>query len=620
MSVNRITGMYSGFDTEKLVTDLMKTEQTRVDKVIADKQRLQWKQDQYREITTLMTGFKSDYFDVLKSDTNLTSKTMFSEFSTSVQSNGVDVDALTVEGTSEISSLTHTVGSITQLATKDEYSSSGLAFTAILSDTFDFASMPANFKINLTIDGTTKTLSFDKVNMNSPDIDGFIDSIQDQIEIEFGSDFRDVVSKDVDKISFTKPGSLITVLGYSGSEDSLTFLGIDSGESSNSYSSKTMGELLGVLESDLANMTINGKSFVDLGITVDSTIKELTNTINNSSLDAEIFYNKLSDKFEIKSTKYGTANDLDLSTEFKSKFKLDSGVHTVAQNAILEIDGESVVKSTNTFTLSGVKYTLNKAYSADPIDIIVNRDTTKIFDKLKSFITDYNNIIEIINDKLDEKTYRSYNPLTDDEKKELSDDNIKLWEEKAKSGSLKNDNTLKSMLSGMRSALYESVEGTDISLYEIGITTSPDYKENGKLIIDETKLKESLANEYDSIVSLFTSKSDKEYMDNDNKVQRNRENGLGNRLLDIINDAVRLTRNSNNQKGSLIEKAGIVGDTSTTSNLIAKDMAKYDVRIANLLDYLADQESRYYNKFTAMEKALSEMQSQSSALMSQFGQ
>lgn len=619
MAVTRITGISSGMDTDQLVKDLMKIEKAKVDNVKRDRTRLEWKQDQYREMTTLMTGFKSSYFDVLNSDTNLASKTMFSEFTTSTQSNGVDTDAVTVEGTSSTLTLDHTITSISQLARIDKYESSDVGLTEIKTDDFVLASMPDDFKINLTIDGKTKTIDFTKASMDTQDIDGFIDALQDEIEDEFGADYRDVVSKDGAKVSFKKAGTQVTVLNYTDSESSLTFLGLESGESSTSYQSKSIGDLLGVVEGDLANMKIGDNSFVDLGLSVDSTIDEVTKAINNN-LGAIFSYNELSDEFEIRSTKVGTVNELDLSDGFKSAFKFDTGTHTEAKNAVLEINGETIVKSSNSFIVSGIKLTLNKTHTEpDPIDIKITRDTDKVYDKIKTFVAEYNKIIEIVNLKLDEKVNRDYDPLTDEEKADLSDDNVKLWEDKAKSGTLKNDDALTKMLSDMRTALYDSVEGTGLSLYNIGITTSKNYKENGKLVINEIKLKESLDNDYESVVNLFSSKSDNDYYDQDTKSERYRENGIGNRLLDIINDNIRLTRDKNGIKGTLIEKAGLPGDSSTTSNDIARNLKKYDDRILDLLKDLASTEERHYAQFGAMEAALSRLQSQSSSLMSQLG-
>ncbi len=51
-----------------------------------------------------------------------------------------------------------------------------------------------------------------------------------------------------------------------------------------------------------------------------------------------------------------------------------------------------------------------------------------------------------------------YAPLTDAQKEDMKEDEIKLWEEKARKGTLRNDSTLKSLLTKMRTSIYTSVE------------------------------------------------------------------------------------------------------------------------------------------------------------------
>ncbi|MGB3367029.1 MAG: flagellar filament capping protein FliD [Acidaminobacteraceae bacterium] len=620
MAVTRLTGLVSGLDTDKLIKDLTQTDQLRIDNAKGEKQILSWRQEAYREITTIMDGFKSEHFDLLNPKTNITSKTMFSEFSSSITASGAEVTAVTATGGTSIVDLTHTITSISQLATSDKYTSSDLGFNEILSGSFDINTMPAEFKVSLSVDGVAKTMNFLKADMVTQDIDGFLDSLQTEITDKFGADYTDMASiSGGDKIKLEKAGAKISVLEIAGFEDSLSSLGIDSGASTNSYSTGNIGDLLGVVEADLADMSIDGKSFVDLGITVDSTIGDLISAVNTSSVNAEISFNILSDKFEIASTKFGSVNNLDLSAKFSEKLKFDTGVRDIAKNAILVLDGETVVKSSNAFSIGGVSYALNDVYAGDPIDIEITRDTDAIYTKIETFVTDYNNIIKVINDKIEEKSYRSYQPLTDEERSALSEDEVKAWDLKSKSGLLKNDNVLSSMLSSMRSALYATVEGAGVSLYDIGITTSTEYSDNGKLVINENKLKESLTSDFDSVVKLFTSESDKDYFDGDNKQERYRENGLGNRILDIVNNNFRISRDVNGNKGAIIEKAGIPNDSSSTSNALARSISKYDLKIDNLLDYLTSQESRYYTMFSRMESALSEMQNQSNSLMSQLG-
>ena len=255
----------------------------------------------------------------------------------------------------------------------------------------------------------------------------------------------------------------------------------------------------------------------------------------------------------------------------------------------------------------------------DPIKIEISRDTNKIMDTIKGFVSEYNKLIEKINVKLTEKKYYDYKPMTDEEIKAVKENEAKAWKEKASSGLLRNSSELESMVSRMRTAIYETVDNAGITLDQIGITSSKNYKENGKLIIDEEKLSKALDTNYDDIVRLFSNESDKEYLDSENADERYSENGIANRLYDIIQDNVRLTRDNDGKKGILLEKAGLVGDISQVENTLQKTIDEYNTRMEDLMTLLSDKENHYYTMFSKMESALSKLQSQASSFMSQIG-
>jgi len=154
------------------------------------------------------------------------------------------------------------------------------------------------------------------------------------------------------------------------------------------------------------------------------------------------------------------------------------------------------------------------------------------------------------------------------------------------------------------------------SLSSIGITTGI-YTDQGKLTIDETKLKEAISNDPEAVSELFTKESSISYsgtLTSEERAQRYNEGGLANRLYDILNDNIRTVGG----KGRLLEKAGIQGDMTEFTSSSYKEIDAYNKNIASLLDKLADKENKYYARFTAMERAISKMNAQSSWLSSQF--
>src|SRR5690606_7993389 len=138
--------------------------------------------------------------------------------------------------------------------------------------------------------------------------------------------------------------------------------------------------------------------------------------------------------------------------------------------------------------------------------LTVQADTTKTFDKIKVFIDKYNETIADIEKQLVEKRYPDFQPLSAEQKKDMTDNDIELWEEKSRSGLLRNDPILKSAIQELRRSFTNPVEGMPAGsinmLSQIGINTGT-WSEGGKLFIDEDKLKKALTDKPDQVMALF---------------------------------------------------------------------------------------------------------------------
>ncbi|EOW8912871.1 flagellar filament capping protein FliD, partial [Listeria monocytogenes] len=183
-------------------------------------------------------------------------------------------------------------------------------------------------------------------------------------------------------------------------------------------------------------------------------------------------------------------------------------------------------------TMNGVTFTLKKEFNDSPATLSISNDSNQVYENIKSFVDKYNELIEKINSKVSEEKYRSYSPLTDEQREQLSDTQQELWEEKAKSGTLRRDPILTSVLSSMRSDFYQPVVNSNVDplfkqLATIGITTTNNYLEGGKLEINEAKLKEAINNNPESVEALFNSDS-----------ANYGEKGIIYRLSDSVNSAM----------------------------------------------------------------------------------
>ena len=271
---------------------------------------------------------------------------------------------------------------------------------------------------------------------------------------------------------------------------------------------------------------------------------------------------------------------------------------TEGQNAKFVVNGQVVERNTNTFELEGITLELTEK-STGPITLTTTKDTDKIVEGFKSFVEDYNKLIEQLNDRINESaTYKKYAPLTEEQRKSRSDREVELWEEKAKEGLLRNDSNISSLLSDMRTALYQSVDGAGLALYDMGIETSDSWRDNGKLILDESKLNAAISTNLDGVKKLMTDK----------------EHGIG----VLLDNAVKAAANvSTGSPGSLVSYAGTKA-VLTTDNSLYQQLKSVSNTLANLNIRYESERTRYWNQFTAMEQAISNLNNQSSWLTQQF--
>jgi flagellar hook-associated protein 2 len=354
--------------------------------------------------------------------------------------------------------------------------------------------------------------------------------------------------------------------------------------------------------------TIQSKDFtID---TSQDSLNDVLKKINDSGLGVTAFYDQYSHQISISTNHTGNnESGAEISVEetegnlftgalqFSSTDLADTG-----QNAKFTLNGLSTERTSNTFTINNITYTLKQETPAgSQVTISTATDVDAIYDQIQDFVDQYNDMIDKINSKLDEKRYRDYPPLTDEQRKEMSDNEIKLWEEKAKSGMLAGDDILSGGLNQMRMDLYSSVKGADPDidqLTKIGIVTSSNYKDHGKLVIqDPMKLKQAIADNPNGVYQLFDKDGD-----------TFEEKGLAQRLRDTISDTM----------DSIERKAGNSYSTNETF-VIGRQIKSKEQDIDDLEQRLNDIQERYYRQFTAMEQAIEKANQQSAYLMNAFG-
>lgn len=326
------------------------------------------------------------------------------------------------------------------------------------------------------------------------------------------------------------------------------------------------------------------------------------------------------------------------------------------EDAEISFNGSEDIKySSNNITINGINLTLKGVSKEDggvyeKEKINVTTDTDGIFEKIKGFVDEYNKIMDDLQSRLSEKSYRDFQPLTKLERGELKEEEIKVWEEKARSGLLKDDRVIRNMMSDIRSGLYQDVtstfdepgksqKGAKIgAMYELGITTG-NWRDGAKLTIDEAKLKEAIEKDPSKVLSvLFQASDDDRVKINPGDSQATRakkmemiknrksETGVFVRIMDSINAGMEeiIKHSGTGKDSSLLTRVNgsILTDYKTTQSGVSV-LKKQQNSISDYLDNetrkLKEYEESLWKKFTAMEKALAKAQQQGGWIAQQLG-
>lgn len=374
------------------------------------------------------------------------------------------------------------------------------------------------------------------------------------------------------------------------------------------------------LGSDVS-FTLTGESnsvpnSVSISLTANMTFDEAIAKINESSSTTKVKAANVGGSLVLTHMETGTDKKITISGTSANTFnitnKTDSG--DIAKPGSVTINGTTINVSSNTFTYDGVTFTIKEPITSGNISVQVGSDTDSVFNSIKTFVDKYNELISDFNGRLTEKKYRDFPPLLDEQKKDMKENEIELWEEKAKSGLLTSDSTIRSFLTEMRSSLLSGVEGLNSSissLKDIGINFSTNYKDNGKLILDEAKLKGVLQTNLEDVKKMFTAKGTGSTTSSTTVTDSNmhKNSGFGWRIYERLNSTI-------SQLGTI---AGSPKSSVDTQSYIAKQLKSLDENIDNEQDKVNAYEQRLWKQFTAMEKALSQLNSQSSWLSQQLG-
>jgi flagellar hook-associated protein 2 len=382
---------------------------------------------------------------------------------------------------------------------------------------------------------------------------------------------------------------------------------------------------------DGASITIDaGKEPKVLKITADTTIGDVVKAMQEAGLNAS--YDTAQQRFFISSKSSGIANAFSIKSTDAAKpvdltrlglsditFTKDTvngtadvtvapGVSVIEpKDAIVIYNGAEIKSSTNSISANGLNISVKNVTSGldngdssddEVINISVTRDTQAVYDMIKGFVKSYNEVLKELNTSYNADTAKGYDPLTDEQKEAMSDDDIEKWENKIKDSLLRRDGMAGSVINSMRAitAVKINYEGKNYSLASFGIK-SVDYTEKGLLHVDGDK-DDALANSEEDKLMKALSENPEAVMEVFNE--------FASKLYSTMTDQM---------KSSAISSAL----TFYNDKEIKDTIEDYQESLKYQEKRLTKLESRYYKQFTAMEKMMSQLNSQSSSLSSLLG-
>lgn len=652
-NVNRIGGLASGMDIDQMVFDLMKAERMRADKLFQQKQIMEWQKQDYRDINLKLRTFYNSTFDMKLSSSYLKYKVN----GTLPDGSAIDTYFSATAGASAMP------GSykmkVDQLASAARLEGSATLSRPLTGNVIDLPVVitEENNSVDITVNGVKKTITLEK---GSYYIYTLRTALQKGIDDAFGGG-KVTVGVDEGRLTFepskehkfdirlnrsTENGLDLSKIGFSDGDGfpinlyrPLLSKNAD-GNYVMSEAAKFRSSIFETEDPEERKITVNingetlefdfsekveldengeplldddGNRIITTGAHINYSLGDIFSKINsNENLGVRVQYDAVTDKVVFVSKKTGEVAKVELgesnfikalgfnfNEEGKVITKDGKVANTNGTDAQIIFNGTLVEKSTNDFTLNGISFSLRQT-TAEEVTFTVAQDVDTAVDNIKKYVEFYNETIDAINKKLSEERHRKFPPLTDAQKAEMKESDIKQWEEKARSGMLRSEPMLTGLLAKMREAIYTPIQGLPEgmnTLASIGIGTKQWY-EMGKLHIDEDKLRDALAKDPEAVMRMFNATG-----------ESIGEKGVAARLYDIVKTGM----------DNVIEKAGGGEFEKVDNSILGKQIRDMEKRISDFEEKMFRLEERYWRQFTAMEQAIQAMNQQSMWLATQMG-
>ena len=647
----RMTGLASGLDTESLVKQLSDAYQTKVDNAKKKQTKAEWKKEAWASLNTKLMDFYKGALNTFKSAGTYNSKQVNGTLSgVKVTANSKAVSGnhkIQVKSTAnaqmwtghKINKGTYTASSYTAITDTSKkiselYDKNGYSIQNALNG--------SSFTVRNTEDGSKVDVNIN-IDENTT-VDDLLQDINTQLN---GTGLKASMTRG--GLTFTNETATETTdpatgtATYSGghsltitaaNETSAKALGLTYDASGKGMTVKSKSEISGNEVNTVSGSAFaydkqvsadtditGGSKLIDLGIAQGTSIKvngteivvDRTTTLDSlasamAKTGINASYDTNQGRFYLSSKNTGVENAFTVEADDATLAALgldlaDGEAGKIdASDASLVYNGVEYTQATNSFNINGLTMDVSSVGGEQAFS--VDTDVDGIYDKVKSFVKEYNTLISEMNKLYDASSSRGYEPLTSDEKDAMTDEDIKNWENKIKGSLLRRDSTISTLLTSMRTTLNKSVEVTNsdgttsrYALSSFGIVTS-DYTEKGQLHIQ--------GNADDSDFASLDDKLKAAISDNPEALMK---------TLTTLGDEI-----YKNFQSSMKRVVGVRSSLTFYNDLeMDDDIKSYKEDVTSLQEKLQDEQDKYYKQFSSMETALAKLQSQQTYISQLFG-
>ncbi len=664
----RLSGMNSGMDTDAIIAELVKVKSTRKETLKKDQKKFSWKQDAWKALNTKIYNLYSKTLDNLRLSGSYSKRTatVSNTNVASVIAGGGAVNSTQRLRVTQLAQTGYLTGAkltgATPYKADTKLSEMGIGFgegeeTKSITVMADGVATKIDITAETTIEQFTASLNKTGVNANFDEKNQrfFISSKNIGKDGDFSLTVSNAAGNDLLKKLGIKSSLSIdtntrelyqTLNGVKGATDEETIANLRNPantkanyilqttalsqakkyqasvtslekdlEKQNEQLEKFNEELSRIetekqnelyTEQDLAALAAEEEKITEEKTKVEEEIARLT-----SQRDTELTYFTVDEDGVVAATETlidKVAESLVGTINYAATALADNtgsdATRIIGRDSEIYLNDAQFTSSSNSYEINGLTITAKQETGMDEVVITTSDDTDGIYDMIKGFLKEYNELINEMDKLYNAASARKYTMLSEDEKEAMSEDEVKDWEDKIKGALLRKDSTLSTVSGAMKQIMLAGVKMSDgkmAYLSDFGINTlkylnAPENEKNAYHIDgdpDDTntsgqadKLKGLIASDPERVTEFFTSLS----------------KNLYSRLSDLM---------ASSEYSSAY--------TVYNDKQMKKEYDEYTKKVTAQERLVTEYEDRYYKKFTAMEKAMAKMNSQQSALSSLFG-